>query len=54
MTKFDTHMWIYLGMVPTLKKLTSPPQGGRSGNFRGSKNQSSGSWVKKSKLREIS
>ena len=25
-----------------LKKLTSPPKGGRSGNFRGSKNQKSG------------
>ena len=38
MTKFDTHMWIDLGIVPT------PPKRSRSGNFRGSTNQKSGKW----------
>ena len=42
MTKFGTHVRKDLGMVPTKKKLTPNPRGGRSWNFRGSKNQKSG------------
>ena len=37
MTKFDTHMWIDLGMVPTFKKLTSHPRGVAVGILGGQK-----------------
>ena len=42
MTKFGTHMRIYLGMVPTKKKLIPHPRGVKVGILGGSKNQKSG------------